>query len=146
LASSALIFFAFVVDGRRSRGAATATCKLSETICCDFFHAIAMFAAYDARMDIAEIIRNADSATKALSALSVYLESLRHVPAIPDWCLRVPLEGEADLHERMAALVAVINLTSQNLRHRECGIAKQALRVFAAATWRLRSRDRPSAG
>jgi len=90
-------------------------------------------------MDIAEFIRNADSATKALSALSVYLESLRHVPSIPEWCLRLPLQGEADLRERMVALVAVVNLTSQNLRHRECGIAKHALRVFAAAVSRLRS-------
>jgi hypothetical protein len=91
-------------------------------------------------MDVIELIRNADSAPEVLSALSVYVESLRHVPVIPDHCLRLPLEGEADLSQRMVALIAVVNLTSQNLRDRDCNIAKHALQVFAAATWRLRSR------
>lgn len=30
----------------------------------------------------------------------------------------------------------------KNLRDRECDIARRALRVFAAATWRLRARRR----
>ena len=89
-------------------------------------------------MDMIELIRNADTATEVLSALSVYVESLRNVAAIPGWCLRLPLEGEADVSERMLALVAVVNITSQHLLDRDCGIAKGALRVFAAAAWRLR--------
>jgi hypothetical protein len=89
-------------------------------------------------MDVLELIRNADSAPEVLSALSVYVESLRNVSAIPDECLRLPLEGQADVSQRMIALVAVVNLTSQNLRYRDCNTAKHALRVFAAATWRLR--------
>jgi len=91
-------------------------------------------------MDFTELIRNADSAADVVSALSVYIESLRHVSAIPDWCLQLPIEGEADVKERMLAMVAVVNLTSQHLRDRDCNIAKQALQVFAAATWRLRQR------
>ncbi|HTP62843.1 MAG TPA: hypothetical protein VMJ14_12250 [Burkholderiales bacterium] len=93
-------------------------------------------------MDITELIRNANSAPEVLSALSVYIESLRHASVIPDWCLQLPLEGEADVKQRMLALVTVVNLTSQNLRDRDCNIAKQALQVFAAATWRLRPRSR----
>jgi hypothetical protein len=93
-------------------------------------------------MDIVELIRNADSAPEVLSALSVYVESLRNVAAIPEWCLRLPLQGADDVGQRMMALIAVVNLTSQHLRHRDCNIAKRALQVFAAATWRLRSRER----
>ena len=91
-------------------------------------------------MDILELIRSADSAPKVLSALSVYVESLRNVAVIPDWCLRLPLEGESDVHQRMIALFAVVNLTSQNLLDRDCNIAKRALRVFDAAIRRLRPR------
>lgn len=91
-------------------------------------------------MDIAELIRNANSAPEVLAALSVYVESLRNVSVIPEWCLRLPLQGEDDVGQRMMALIAVVNLTSQNLRDRDCNLAKQALRVFAAATWRLRAR------
>jgi len=90
-------------------------------------------------MDITELIRNADSAPEVLAALSVYVASLRNVAVIPEWC-RLPLQSEDDIGQRVLALVAVVNLTSQNLRDRECNIAKQALRVFAAAAWRLRSR------
>jgi hypothetical protein len=93
-------------------------------------------------MDIIELIRNADSAPEILAALSVYIESLRSVAVIPDWCLRLPLQGADDVGQRMMALIAVVNLTSQNLRDRDCNIAKRALRVFASATWRLRSRTR----
>ena len=89
-------------------------------------------------MDITELIRNADSAPEVLAALSVYVASLRNVAVIPEWC-RLPLQSEDDIGQRMLALVAVVNLTSQNLRNRDCNIAKQALRVFAAATWRLRA-------
>jgi hypothetical protein len=89
-------------------------------------------------MDIVELIRNADSVPEVFSALSAYAESLRSVAVIPEWCLRMPIEGEADLSQRMLALIAVINLTSQNLRDRDCNIAKHALQVFAAAAWRLR--------
>lgn len=91
-------------------------------------------------MDILELIRNADSAPEVIAALSTYVESLRNVAAVPDWCLRLPLEGEADLVERMAALFAVVNSTSQHHLDRECNIAKRALRVFASAAWRLRRR------
>jgi hypothetical protein len=91
-------------------------------------------------MDIAELIRSANSAPEVSGALSVYVESLRNVAVIPEWCLRLPLQGEDDVGQRMVALIAVVNLTSQHLRDRDCDIAKHALRVFAAATWRLRSR------
>jgi len=87
-------------------------------------------------MDIVEIIRHADSSRVVLSALSVYLDSLRDVSAIPEWCLR-PIEGETDLGQRMLAMFTVINLSSQNLRDRDCKAAKRALRVFAAAAARL---------
>jgi hypothetical protein len=93
-------------------------------------------------MDVYEMIRNADSAADVLSALSVYVQSLGDTTAIPDWCLRLPLDGAADVYHRMVALVAAVNLASQNLRDRDCNLAKQALRVFAAAAWRLR-RQRP---
>jgi hypothetical protein len=93
-------------------------------------------------MDILELIRNADSAPEILAALSVYIESIRNVAVIPQWCLRLPLQGEDDVGQRMMALIAVVNLTSQNLRDRDCNLAKRALHAFAAATWRLRSRTR----
>jgi len=93
-------------------------------------------------MDITELIRNADSAPKVLSALSVYVESLRHVAAIPDWLLRLPLKGADDVAQRMSALIAVVNLNSQHLRYRDTSQAKRALQVFAAAAWRLRD-DKP---
>jgi hypothetical protein len=71
----------------------------------------------------------------------VYVESLRHVAAIPEWVLRLPLKGADDVAQRTTALLTVVNLSSQHLRYRDCSIAKGALRVFAAATWRLRSRE-----
>ena len=40
-------------------------------------------------MDILELIRNADSVPEILSALSVYVESLRSVAMIPESCLRL---------------------------------------------------------
>jgi hypothetical protein len=93
-------------------------------------------------MDIVELIRNADSAPEILNALSVYVESLRVGTVIPEWCLQLPLRGEEDVAQRMVELIGVVNLTSQNLLNRECAIAKQALRVFAVASWRLRLRRR----
>ena len=93
-------------------------------------------------MDILELIRNADSAPEILAALSVYIESLRNFAVIPEWCLRLPLQGEDDVGQRMMALIGVVNLASRNLRDRDCNVAKRALHVFAAATWRLRSRAR----
>jgi len=91
-------------------------------------------------MDIVELIRNANSAPEVLAALSAYVESLRSVAAIPEWCLRLPLEGEADVAKRTVALFTVVSLASQNLRHRDCNIAKRALRVFGTAAARLRQR------
>jgi hypothetical protein len=91
-------------------------------------------------MDIVELIRNANSAPEVFSALSVYVASLRSVTAIPEWCVQLPLEGEADIVKRMAALFTVVSLASQNLRHHECDVAKHALRVFGAAASRLRRR------
>jgi hypothetical protein len=91
-------------------------------------------------MDIVEMIRTANSAPEVLSALAVYVESLRNVTAIPEWCLRLPLEGEADVMRRTVALFTVVSLASQNLRHRDCNIAKHALRVFGTAASRLRRR------
>ena len=93
-------------------------------------------------MEIMELIRNADTAPKVLSALSTYMESLRHVAAIPDWLLRLPLKGADDVAQRMSGLTAVVHLSSQNLRVRDTSVAKAALRVFAAATWRLRAEER----
>ena len=57
------------------------------------------------------------------------------------WCLRLPLEGEDDVAQRTAMLFTVVSLASQNLRDGDCRIAKRALQVFAAASWRLRSRE-----
>jgi hypothetical protein len=91
-------------------------------------------------MDIVEMIRTANSAPEVISALSAYVESLRNVAAIPEWCLRLPLEGEADVVERTVALFTVVSLASQNLRHHDCNIAKRALRVFGTAVSRLRQR------
>jgi hypothetical protein len=93
-------------------------------------------------MDAYELIRNAGSASDVLSALSVYVQSLPDIDAIPAWCRSLPFQGEADVHQRMIALIGAVNLASQNLRDRDCNIAKQALRVFAAAAWRLRGRAR----
>ena len=93
-------------------------------------------------MEIIEVIRNADSAPKVLSTLSAYIESLRHAAVIPEALLRLPLKDADDVAQRMAALIGVVDLASRNLRERDCGIARNALQVFAAATWRLRGRQR----
>lgn len=93
-------------------------------------------------MEIIELIRNAESASKVFSTLSVYVESLRQVAAIPESILRLPLRDANDVAQRMTSLLAVVHLASQNLRVRETRIAKRALQVFAAATWRLRSAER----
>ena len=90
-------------------------------------------------MQIIELIRNAGSSTEVLTALSVYVDTLRQISALPDWCLQ-PLRGEADVRERMAALMGVVNLTSQHLRYAECDAAKRAMRVFAEALHRLSPR------
>ena len=92
-------------------------------------------------MEIIDIIRNAESAPKVFSALSGYIEFQRQVAVIPDWLLRLPLRGAEDVGQRTVALLGVINLASQNMRDGDCRIAKRALQVFAAATWRLRSRE-----
>ena len=94
-------------------------------------------------MDIVELIRNADSAPEVLRVLSAYVEILQHDHLFPDWCLQLPLEGEADVRARMLAVMAVVSLTSRNLCDQECNIAKGALRVFAAALWRLRLKKKP---
>jgi len=90
------------------------------------------------RAGIIDRIRNAETAPKVFSALSAYIGSLPSAAAIPAWCLRLPLKSADDIEQRMTALVGVVDLTSQNLLDRDCGIAKGALRAFAAATWRLR--------
>jgi hypothetical protein len=91
-------------------------------------------------MEILELIRNADSAADTLALLSAYVETLRHIDALPEWCLRAPVEGAQDVYARMFALMAAVNATSQRLDNGRCAACKQALRVFAAAAWRLRSR------
>jgi len=89
-------------------------------------------------MDVLELIRNAQSGPEVLSALSVYVESLRQAAVIPECCLRLPIEGEEDVAQRTAALFTAVSLASQHLRHDDCNLAKRALRVFGAAASRLR--------
>lgn len=93
-------------------------------------------------MQIIEIIRTASTNSEILSALSVYAHNLRDIASLPDGFLR-PLHGAADVRERMLALMAVVNLTSQHFRYDECNAAKRALRVFAEALARLDPRARP---
>ena len=95
-------------------------------------------------MEILELLRNTDSATEVLSALSTYVASLKDVTSIPDWCLSLPLRDEADVRARMIALVAVVNDTSKNLLYRDCATAKSMLQAFAAAAWALRPRKKTS--
>lgn len=96
-------------------------------------------------LDVLELIRNADSAADVFSALSVYVQSLRGTPFIPDWCSRVPFEGEADVYQRMLALISMANLHSQNLLGRHRPTIERAVAVFAAAAWRLRRTRKPRA-
>jgi hypothetical protein len=91
-------------------------------------------------MDILELIRNADSAAQVLSLVGAYLQSLPEAASIPQWCLRAPLEGEADVTRRMGALFVAVNVASRNLLDHDCRIAKHALRVVGAAAARLRRR------
>ncbi len=93
----------------------------------------------DALVQIIELIRNASSSNEVLNALSAYVDSLRDMVTLPDWLLQ-PLQGEADVRERMVALMGVVNLTSQHLLGAECNAAKRALRVFAEALARLSGR------
>jgi predicted neuraminidase len=87
-------------------------------------------------MQVYDRIRHDASAREILSALSAYARELDGVAAIPEWFAR-PLRGEDDVHERIAALVAAVNLTSQHRLHADCETAKRALRVYAAALRRL---------
>ncbi len=88
-------------------------------------------------MEIVELIRNASSAPQVLAALSAYAQTLRDIAVLPEGFVQ-PLQGEADVHERIAMLFAVVNLTSQHRLHEQCDAAKRALRVFATALQRLR--------
>ena len=49
-------------------------------------------------MEIIELIRNAESAPKVFSVLSLYVESLRPVAAIPAWLLRLRSHEREDPH------------------------------------------------
>lgn len=89
-------------------------------------------------MDPIELIRNADSTAEVFSALALYVGSLRPGAAIPQWCRRLPIQGEADIVRRMAGMFIAADIASRNLLHRECRVAKRALHVFAAAATRLR--------
>ena len=91
-------------------------------------------------MDVLELIRSADSAAEVWSVLSAYVESLRGVPFIPEWCARLPLEGEADICRRLLALISMVSLNSQNLLGRHRPTIERAVAVFAAAVFRLRQR------
>ena len=90
-------------------------------------------------MDILELIRNADSAAEILQALSAYVQTLPVPSVFPDG-LRLPLQSEADVFQRTLALITVVNLSSLNHRDEDCRLAKRALRIFAAAAWKLRRR------
>jgi len=94
-------------------------------------------------MRASDSLRLGASAPEILSALSAYAESLQDIPGLPDGFAR-PLRGEADVRERIAALVSTVNLTSQHRLHRDCEAAKRALRVFAAAQARLASGRGPA--
>lgn len=89
-------------------------------------------------MDILDLIRNADSAAQVLALLGTYLQSIPEVASIPEWCLRSPLGGEADVLHRMVVMFAAVNVASRNLLDRDCLVAKQALRVLGVAAARLR--------
>ena len=91
-------------------------------------------------MQIVEMIRNAGSSSEVLTALSAYVDTLRDIAVLPDWFAQ-PLQGEADVRERMVTLMGVVSLTSQHLRYAECNAAKRALRVFAEALARLTGRS-----
>ena len=91
-------------------------------------------------MDVLELIRNADSAAEVFSALSVYVESLRGTPVIPEWFARLPFDGESDVYRRMLALISMANLGSSRLLGRHLATVERAVAVFAAAAWRLRLR------
>ena len=91
-------------------------------------------------MNTVEIIGSTDSAPRILAALSVYAGNLRAISAVPDWCC-TPLNGEADIRKRMAALFVAINVTSQHGLNDDCDTAKRALHVFSAALERLQSRQ-----
>ena len=90
-------------------------------------------------MDILELIRNADSATEILKALSIYVQALPVPSVIPD-ALRLPVQSEAEVWQRTLALFTVVNLSSRHHLDADCRLAKQALRVFATAAWKLRRR------
>ena len=89
-------------------------------------------------MEILELIRNADSAPEILSALGAYVETLRHVDSIPEFCSRVPIDGYRDIYARMFALMAIVNTASRQLDNGLYSVAREALQIFAAAASRLR--------
>lgn len=92
-------------------------------------------------MEILELIRNADSAPEILTALGAYVETLRHLDSLPDFCLRVPVEDYRDIYARMFALMAILNTAASRPDNGLCSVAKEALQIFAAAARRLRPRD-----
>jgi hypothetical protein len=90
-------------------------------------------------MRVSDPVRHGASAPEILSALSAYAQELEGVAAIPEWFAR-PLRDEDDVRERIGALIAAVNLTSEHRLDRDCDAAKRALRVFATALARLAQR------
>ena len=84
-------------------------------------------------MDVLELIRNADSAIDVFQALSVYADSLRDTPFIPEWCLRLPFDGESDVYRRMLALIAVANAAPQGLLGRHRTTIERAVSTFTSS-------------
>jgi hypothetical protein len=91
------------------------------------------------RAEIVDRIRSAESPPMVLSALSAYIGSLPSVDAIPEWCLRLPLNG-ADDRAAHGGDGRRGRPDSQTLRDRECGIAKAHCRP-CRRDWRLRWRE-----
>ena len=88
-------------------------------------------------MDMLAMIRIPDSTQQVLQLVGEYVQTLVHASAIPDWCARIPLNGEHDIRRRAETMFIVINPASLQLDNYSCDVAKEALQIFSAAVARL---------
>jgi hypothetical protein len=93
-------------------------------------------------MTTSEAIRESASEAEILGLLTAYVQEQRAADAtssLPQPITRLPVNGIVDVGERVATLLAEMDVASRRWDHGSCGAIKQALQVFASALERLQT-------
>jgi hypothetical protein len=93
-------------------------------------------------MITADDIREAASEAEVHRLMTAYVEALRtsdELSCLPQPMTRLPLDGMADVRERVANLIGEMDVASRRWDHHACRAIKRALFVFATALNRLES-------